>query len=163
MPTYNNPEKHGFAQMCSIDMNSHFKPPWKIHSFGWVSMGWKTGSAQISRNEFEEWFCELAESERSNFIKEYPESPWWPNYYRFIEIGCGLGPRDKIPDEMIEIMKSVKVNQEFYAKEVYDKAVVLENDLNFEKAETLYSEILQNYGNYKDTSLRCKEIRSKNV
>ena len=146
-----------------MDMNIHFKPPWKIHSFGWASMGWKTGSAQISRNEFEKWFCELTEFERSNFIKEHPESPWWPNYYRFVEIQRGLGPRDKIPDEMIDIMKSVKVNQEFYAKQVYDKAVVLENDLNFGKAEVLYSEILENYGNYKDTGFRCEEIRSKNL
>ena len=64
---------------------------------------------------------------------------------------------------MIDIMKSVKVNQGFYAKQVYDKALVLENDLNFGKAEVLYSEILESYGNYKDTGFRCEEIRSKNL
>ena len=144
-------------------MNEDMKPPWKIHSFGWVSMGWKNGTAQTERNNFEEWFSGLPENEKSSFISKFPESPWWPNYYRFVEIQKELSQRDKLPSEFIEIMQSIKSNQEAYANEVYCKALKAEDQCDFCKAEELYGCILQNYGNYQDSLERCEKLRKNNV
>lgn len=140
-------------------MGIEFKPPWLLYSFGWLSMGWKCGSGETDRIKFEDWYADLSDVERSKFKNKYPESPWWPNYYYFIE---NIRKENRGGINPGIFLKEIKEQQKKYAELVYLKALELEAIKDYEAASDLYVEIGTNSGPFKDSSERYELIRKRN-
>ncbi len=138
-------------------MESKFRPPWLLYSFGWLSMGWKCGSAEEDRFKFEKWYLSLTTQDKDGFKSKFQESKWWPGYYFYIE---NIMKKDRGGIVLSEFMKDFKDNQKKYAEKLYAKAIELENSSDYKSASDLYIEIGRNFGPYNDSSERYELIRT---
>lgn len=68
------------------DLNyKEFPPPWvKYSKIPRLSMGWQMEHTHQYLMEFESFFKRLDESQKVDFMKIWPESVWWPDYYQFL-------------------------------------------------------------------------------
>ncbi len=140
-------------------MDIKFKPPWLLYDFGWLSAGWKSGSAEREMNEFISWYKKLSRIEQLEVQGEYPESKWWSKFYFYFENVTENGPGLINP---IEFMKQLKLSQSEYAETLYNKGRKLELTGGFQDAYNLYSEILRNVGDVFDSAERAESILANN-
>ena len=135
-------------------MEADFKPPWLLYPFAWLSMGWKQGSAEKDRYNFETWYLELPESEKTNFKSKFPESPWWPGYYFYIENITKKGFGGIKP---LEYIAEVKANILSYFESRYEIAFDLEKKGSLDEAYKIYRDLYDNshMGGEKMDRVKC--------
>jgi|GEM_PF-6012432 len=122
-------------------METDFKPPWFLYPFAWLSMGWKQGSAERDRYKFEYWYLDLPDNERIKFKTEFPESPWWPGYYFYIE---NIMKKDLGGIKPLEYIKEVKTNIASYFESSYEAAIEFENKGELAEAYGIYRDLYDN-------------------
>jgi len=134
-------------------METDFKPPWLLYPFAWLSMGWKQGSAERDRYKFESWYLDLSDNERNIFKIEFPESPWWPGYYFYIE---NIMKKDLGGIKPLEYIKEVKANIISYFESRYEAASKLEKKGDLANAYKIYRDLYDNshIGNDKSDKIR---------
>ncbi len=122
-------------------METEFKPPWLLYPIAWLSMGWNQGSAQKDNFEFQRWYLDLTEDDQGSFKAEYPESPWWPGYYFYIE---NIGKKNLGGINPIEYIKDVNRKLRAYANTQYQTAVDLEARGDLKGAHSIYADLRDN-------------------
>ena len=119
-------------------METDFKPPWFLYPFAWLSMGWKQGSAERDRYKFEGWYLDLSDNERTKFKTAFPESPWWPGYYFYIE---NIMKKDLGGIKPLEYIKEVKANIGSHFERSYEAATELEKEGKLSEAYKIYRDL----------------------
>lgn len=129
--------RHEIRVVMQESNYKEFSPPWiRFPELPRLSMGWQMEHTHQYLMEFESFFKGLDESYKIDFMKTWPESIWWPDYYQFLidmnnEVKVDI---QKLHDEHIRKVDEVALS---YLTNV--KLLIKQKKIN--EAEELFSSI----------------------